>query len=127
MVQPPDGLTFECCEVEPVFWKSTNPIRQILKDRSERANLPYYHPHSFRHAAIVLSLRRCRNAEEIKAVSQNFGHENIGTTLLTYGKLDNYRVNEIIDKVDFSAIGGMNDREKVKDFLRELERLIDNP
>lgn len=102
-VEHDDGsLSFVSREVEPKFWKSTNPIRDILKRRAEAAGMEYYHPHSFRHAAIRLALRHCRNAEEVRAISQNFGHENIGTTLLTYGKLDDERVDDIVGSMHFS-------------------------
>lgn len=122
--QTADGLTFESREVEPVFWKGTGPIRQIVKARADKAGLQYYHPHTFRHAAVHLALRRCHNAEEMRAVSQNLGHENIGTTLLTYGKLDDHRVNEIIDQIDFTPSSKKQDMTRAKNLLHELERLL---
>jgi integrase len=88
-------LCFVAERVESVYWKSTNSIREIVKKRASQAGLEYFHPHSFRHTAIYLAMKRCRNAEEIKAVSQNFGHENVGTTLMTYGKLDDLIANSV--------------------------------
>jgi len=93
-------------EVEPVYWRGTGSIRMILISRSAKAGLEYYHPHSFRHTAVSLAMKHCRNAEEIKAVSQNFGHEHVGTTMMIYGTLDRFRVGEVIQGIDFSAEPG---------------------
>jgi len=94
---------FRALEVEPVFWKSAGPIREILKSRSKKASMTYYKPHSFRHAASQLALRQCTSPEEIRAVSQNLGHENVGTTLTSYGKLDGQRVHRVVESIDFQA------------------------
>ncbi|MBN4056826.1 site-specific integrase [bacterium AH-315-J21] len=92
---------FATQDIEPVFWKGAGPIRSILKSRSERAGLKYYKPHSFRHAASQLELRQCMNPEEIRAVSQNLGHENVGTTLTNYAKLTPDRLKYVLGSIDF--------------------------
>lgn len=127
-VEQDDGsLSFVSREVEPMFWKSANPIRNILKRRAEAAGLEYYRPHSFRHAAIRLALRRCRNAEEVRAISQNFGHENIGTTLLTYGKLDDDRVDDIVGSIDFSTQpDGSMPPDKLDQIIERLDKMERN-
>lgn len=103
VVQHPDTLSYVSTEVEKRSWSGTGAIRQIIADRSAKAGLPYFKPHAFRQAASHLSLDACRSPEEIRAVSQNLGHENIGTTIMNYGKLDQFRVAEIIKNMDFSA------------------------
>lgn len=115
------GLTFVATEVDRSFWKGTGSIRSILQRRSEKAGLAYFHPHTFRHAAVSLAMKQCQNAEEIKAVSQNFGHEHVGTTMMTYGTLDQFRVVDVIGGIDFSGKGG-----KVSDStLRcEIEKIL---
>ncbi|MFH1373382.1 MAG: site-specific integrase [bacterium] len=121
------GLTFISRQVEGVYWKGAGSIRQILKVRSAKAGLNYYHPHSYRHTAVSLAMRYCRNAEEIKAVSQNFGHDYIGTTMVTYGTLDDFRVEEIIRGMDFSAgCCKVNQNQVIEDVLRQLEKLKKN-
>jgi site-specific recombinase XerD len=102
LVQNPVSLTFNANSVEPVFWKGSGPIREILRNRASRAGLKYYNPHSFRHAASHLALSYCRTPEDFRAVSQNLGHEYIGTTILTYGRLDQFRVAEVISRMDFA-------------------------
>jgi integrase len=100
--QSDNGFSFEACGVEPVFWSGGNSIRDILKSRAHAAGLPYFPPHSFRHAACQLALRMSRSPEELKALSQNFGHEQVTTTLRSYGTLDQIRVEDIISRMNFS-------------------------
>ncbi len=72
-------------EVEPVFWKSSNPVRKIFQKRFLDAEIPYYHPHTFRHLVVKEFAKTRLTEEEKKAISQNLGHENTGTTFGSYG------------------------------------------
>ncbi|HBR13958.1 MAG TPA: recombinase XerC [Candidatus Omnitrophica bacterium] len=92
-------------EVTPEYWKTTGRIRQIFKRRAEEANLPYFPPHTFRHSAIESALRSCKNGAEIKAVSQNFGHEHVATTFSSYGNYDPVTLSGIIKHIDFGKKG----------------------
>lgn len=103
--------------VEPEFWKSSGPIRKILRKRSEGAGLPYFKPHAFRHAAAQLALRQCTNPEEIRAVSQNLGHENVGTTLTSYAKLTPDRIGKVLNTIDFAKEG---ENQFDEAFMRKL-------
>ena len=38
----------------------------------------------------------CRTPQQIKAWSQNLGHENVATTLTSYGTIDPHQQGEII-------------------------------
>lgn len=88
------NLSFQdALEVEHVFWTDGTNIQRIVKQRSEAAGLEYFHPHLYRHLAIQLALSRARSGNEIKAVSQNFGHEEVATTLSVYG---NYQPAELL-------------------------------
>jgi integrase len=125
--QAEGGLTFEVTGVEPVFWKGTNGIRKIVGGRSEAAGLDYYKPHSFRHAASHIAMARCSNAEQVKAVSQNLGHEHVGTTMMTYGTLDDHRVREVVGQMDFAAKPRTDSRtQEMKDAIRTLNRLMES-
>lgn len=99
-----NNLSFKnATEVEPIFWKGTGRIREIFKHRAKEANLPYFAPHTFRHLAIDLALKSCKNGEQIKAISQNFGHENVATTLYSYANFDTATLHNIIKGIDFSG------------------------
>ena len=58
--------------------------------------LPYYHPHSFRHTLGHMAYALNLTGEGLKAWSQNLGHENVNTTLTSYGTLSTYRQGEVI-------------------------------
>ena len=104
LAQGEDGLSFESSsEVEPTYWKGTGGIRAVFKRRAEPAALPYFPPHTFRHLAVDLALKACRTGEQIKAVSQNFGHEHIATSLSSYGNFDPPRLSDVVRSLDFSA------------------------
>jgi len=121
VVQGEGGFMFEAQGVEPVFWRGTGSIRQILKERTEAAGLDYYFPHSFRHAHVHLALKYCRTAEQMKAISQNLGHEHVGTTLTSYGTLDQYRIGEIIRDMDFQ---GTKDSLVSRQEVKLLEKIL---
>src|SRR5262249_17162571 len=99
-----NNLSFESAtEVDATYWSGAGRIREIFKKRSELAVLPYFPPHTFRHLAINLAFKACRNGEEIKAISQNFGHEHIPTTMAVYGHYPPSQLAEIITSMDFSG------------------------
>ncbi len=119
-----NSYCFESSEIEPYYWKSTNSIRKILINRSEKAGLKYYNPHSFRHSTVNLAFKACRNGEELKAISQLVGHENLKTTMMSYGTLDQHRLNEVVDDLDFSESSD-NDQEmfeEYKKFIRKIKK-----
>lgn len=83
------GLTRE-------HWSSTGPIRAIYRQAFEAAGLPYYNPHCFRDALTTLGERICRTPEELKAWSQNVGHNHVMTTLMNYGTVPAAKQAELI-------------------------------
>ena len=44
----------------------------------------------------MLGEKRCTTPETFAAWSQNLGHENVSTTLTSYGKVPSHRQSEII-------------------------------
>jgi len=77
-------------------WSNADPVRRIFKSAFERAGLPSFNPHSFRKTLTRLGLQLCRGAEQLKAWSQNLGHEQMLTTFTSYGQIDDHRQAEII-------------------------------
>ncbi|MFN5540026.1 MAG: tyrosine-type recombinase/integrase [Candidatus Melainabacteria bacterium] len=113
---------FACGELEPKFWQSVSSMRDIFKQRFEAVGVEYFPPHSFRHLAVKLSLSKCKNGHEFKAVSQNFGHENIGTTMITYGSLNNSQVGEVIGEMNFGDDKDTQDDELIDEIKELLNR-----
>jgi integrase len=92
-------------EVEPKRLKNSSSLRKIFKKRFENAGVKYYHPHTFRHWWVKEIAKLPLTEEEKKAISQNLGHENTGTTFGSYGygKIDENRQIEIIKSIDFEG------------------------
>ena len=98
-----DDMCFEGKVVDSNFWKGEGAILKIFEQRMKAAGLEYYSPHKFRHAAISEARKYCRTEEHRKAVSQNVGHANIGTTF-SYVNMDNIRINEVVSKMNFEEV-----------------------
>ena len=90
------GLKFEVSGLARRHWSNAGPIRTIFRDAFTLARLPYFNPHSFRKTLAQLGERVCRTPEELKAWSQNLGHEDVMTTLRSYGEVPSPRQAEII-------------------------------
>lgn len=124
--QAAGGLAFERQGIEPAFWRDTGSIRRILRERAQAAGLEYYYPHSFRHAHVHLALQHVQTGEELRAVSQNLGHKYVETTLTSYGKLDQYRVADVIRALDFSARTDQTLTEAEAQVLQKVLRKCQN-
>lgn len=114
--------TFTAKGVEPIFWKNAGAMRKIFKDRAKQTGVEYFSPHKFRHFAISQASKFANNAEELKAVSQNVGHENLTTTFFGYGAVDNFRVKEIISGMNFEK---KSKKDKLdKETISKLKELL---
>lgn len=100
------------------FWTNAQPIRVVFRAAFEAAGLPYFNPHSFRNTLAQLGEKVCRTPEEMKAWSQNLGHEKVLTTLTSYGTVAPIRQAELI-----RALG--EDRPRLDDDAEaQLMRLL---
>lgn len=99
------GRLFEAAGLSRCHWKNAGPIRRIFKESFERAGLPYYNPHSFRHALARLGEKMRLTPEEWKAYSQNFGHTSPMTTFNSYGAVPDHRQAEILN----AMLGGIGE------------------
>ena len=108
-------------EVEPKYWNHAGAIRKIFKNRSSKAGLTYFPPHTFRHLAVEYALKYCKNGEQIKAVSQNFGHEYVSTTIESYANFETKKLFEILNSIDFSGKSNPYDDKmrRIRDILDE--------
>lgn len=99
-------------------WRTAEPIRRIFREACDRAGLPYFNPHSFRKTLATLGQRTCRTPEELKAYSQNLGHEDVLTTLRSYGKVDAHRQREIMRQLGEPVDRQTGDSEIMETFER---------
>ena len=88
--------TFEASGLKREHWSTASPIRTIFQKAFEAAGLPYFNPHSFRNTLVTFSQTICQSPEEVKAWSQNLGHEGVMTTFYSYGEVQESRQGEII-------------------------------
>ena len=87
---------FTVIGISRATWSTAEPIRKIFRSAFNAADLPYFNPHSFRKTLARLGEKLCRSAEDFKAWSQNLGHEQVSTTLTSYGAVPHDRQGEII-------------------------------
>ena len=77
-------------------WSDTESPRKIVKAIWEGAGIEYFHPHSFRHMHVTAAMRAGATVEQIFAIGQNIGHDNIATTIGSYGQLTDDRRRDLI-------------------------------
>jgi integrase len=90
------SLKFEAAGLDRKHWSNAGRVRDIFKGAFVAAGLTYFNPHSFRSTLATLGEQRCRTPEELKAWSQNLGHEDVLTTFRSYGDVGSRRQAEIM-------------------------------
>lgn len=77
--------------------------RQILEKSIHRmcdiAGVKYRSPHKLRHGFTVYAISQAKSLKDLKGISQNLMHEDIGTTNKIYGELVGDDVQEVIDSL----------------------------
>lgn len=109
-------------------WTTADPIRKLFRRAFENAGFGYCNPHSFRKTLALLGQVVCRSPEEMKAWSQNLGHEAMMTTFTSYGTIPGYRQTEILNGLATASPSGEAGHrapppeivEWVMDYLRRM-------
>jgi integrase len=68
-----------------------------MKLLCRRADVPYKSPHKLRHGHGVYGVKKAKDIAQLKAISQNLMHENIGITDGIYGKLAEDDLSSILE------------------------------
>ena len=68
-------------------WKTTEPVRKIVREAFLAVDLPNYGPHASRHMLARHAAETCNSVAELVATSQNLGHTDVLTTLRSYGQI----------------------------------------
>jgi integrase len=116
---------FEVAGLKRENWSTATPIRTIFREAFEHAGLPYFHPHSLRSTLGQLGQQVCKTPEEFKAWSQNFGHESVLTTLMSYGKVATERQGEIIRGLGSKQQSGQSGVEEFAEAVVRKLRSVD--
>ena len=61
----------------------------------------------------------CQRPDQIKAWSQNLGHENVATILTSYGRIDPHRQGDVIASISLEKKG--DDKDVVERIRAILE------
>ncbi len=84
-------------------WSNAGPIRRIFKEACAGAGLPYFNPHSLRKTIMRLAYDLNLGPRELKAWSQNMGHESVLTSLSSYGHLSDGEQLDVIAQIGVRA------------------------
>ena len=104
------------------FWCGTGSARKIFEKRCRDAEVPYFHPHSFRHLIVSVLDKLTLTEEQKKAISLNLGHAHVATTFGAYGgygSMSSDRAIEIVQK-----LGAAPDENKNKMTLSREEKTV---
>jgi integrase len=110
---------FEPAGLDRGFWSTTGPVRRIFHEAFEASGQPYCHPHAIRHTISKLGTQLCSTPEQMKAWSQNLGHDHVLTTLTSYGSVPSERQADLIRAMNPQADPSPGDEAK-----REIEDLL---
>jgi integrase/recombinase XerD len=116
-VEPGADRRFNAIGLDRKGWRNAAPVRKVFREAFEAAGLPYSNPHTFRKTLARLGQTICRTAEELKAWSQNLGHDDVLTTFTSYGTVSLDRQAEIIR--------GARSRTHAPDDLTALFAVVD--
>lgn len=116
-----EGRVFTPSGLQQAHWSNASPIRTIFREAFVAAGLPYFNPHSFRKTLVTLGQQLCQTPEEFKSWSQNLGHEDVLTTLYSYGAVQQNRQGEIIQqlKIPRSSVN-----QNIDDFARAVVKAM---
>jgi integrase len=78
-------------------------VGEVFKAAFKEAGLPPANPHILRDTLTQLGQRLCKTPEDLKAWSQNLGHEDVLTTFTSYGKVHAQRQAELIAALGTNA------------------------
>jgi integrase len=96
---------FESVGLKREHWRGGDAIRRVFRRAFEAAGLPYSNPHLCRDTLTLMGEQRCTTPEELKAWSQNLGHDHVLTTLTSYGAVSSARQSEILSSMRGNEAG----------------------
>jgi len=94
------GGDFAVQELGRHHWASAGPVRKCFRDAFARIGIAVTRPHSVRDTLTQFAYSRRFSPEQMKAFSQNLGHDSVATTYPNYGQLSRERQGEIILALD---------------------------
>jgi len=102
-------------KVKKDFMDGEGEYNKMLEKRCVNAGCQKYNPHAFRHFGIHEALNQVRTGAQLKALSQNVGHEDISTILEQYAKMKPDIYMDIVDNM----IRVKSDKRFIEDMTNE--------
>lgn len=81
------------------FFTSAAPVRKIVAAAADRAQVERFTPHAIRSTIAQKFPEWGASLEELKALSQNLGHEHYRTNEMYYGALEEGRQHELVQSI----------------------------
>ncbi len=108
-----EDRVFVASGIKPEHWSNATPIRTIFREAFEAAGLAYFNPHSFRKTLVTLGQQLCQTPEEFKSWSQNLGHDDVLTTLYSYGEVQQHRQGEIFQQLKLPRMSSNQNADEI--------------
>lgn len=89
---------FEAIGIAREPWISPTSAAKIFKQAFLNAGLPPFSPHRVRDTIVELADNYCSTTEDLKVWSQNMGHDDVLTTIHSYGSVATGRQIELFNK-----------------------------
>ncbi|MBK8086486.1 MAG: site-specific integrase [Devosia sp.] len=77
-------------------WANADAIRRILSKACAGADVSAFKPHSIRKTMTLVVMESTNSIAAMKAYSQNLGHDDLKTTIFTYGNVPTHRQRELV-------------------------------
>lgn len=111
---------------------AVNPTKERIKTRQDNfrddlmqlceiAGVKYKSAHKFRHGHTVYALKRAKDMEQLKAISQNLMHANVGITDGIYGKLASNDVHNVISSLAGVKLENQADQDLINQVIALLQ------
>ena len=85
--------------IELEFLTTAAPVRQVLRKAAAATGIPYFKPHAVRSTVAKLCDEWASSLKDMKALSQNLGHEQVSTTSKYYGDVEPDMKEELFRKM----------------------------
>lgn len=122
VIAPDEAGLFAPAGLKREPWGSAAPIREIFRRGFALARLEYFHPHSLRRTLMRVAYDLNLSPKEMKAWSQNLGHESVQTSLASYGHLPLEEQRDVLAQV-FARPSADPQSEEL---LRQIAALVTN-
>jgi integrase len=117
-----DDGEFKAAGVSRDHWATAATVRKIFRDAFGRIGLRHTDPHTTRHTLTHHAYTLNLTLEEAKAWSQNLGHDDLLTTLNSYGQIARERQGELIARLGNRAANTPIDQASDEDLLEAVKK-----